>query len=525
MASLHSIRTITNILLGLFVALFLIIIVFSYRQLSETENSYSHIANNVVPTLADNGIIHSQLTALAFLVSSFSQSKNAPEMRVNERQVNEKIEEIYRLMDAESAAVNDLKTVEAEFELLKDAMTQSLSLQQVEIRQQGLISQQMAQGPDAVRYSIEISQSLFAVHTAIGQLFQAERLMDLRNQESRINGLFSQLYAQSEQLEEINLYLKAIQELTFGDEGYTSIKAKIMRERARIEGQSNFIRRFVLDIAKDAEFRAYQFAEQQALLTSNFARTTSQKFSILLAVYTLTFLIGFLLILYIKTRVVSRLVTLNQSIKAQAKRAILISRTEDKDEIGELTNTIANQFDTIEHQKNELTQISFVDSLTKVANRRAFTEHMKQILPLAVRNKIPLSVMLIDVDFFKQYNDEYGHVKGDETLLAVAQTLEKLSRRGTDFVARYGGEEFVCVLLGPSHEEAHNFAEQICEHIRALGIPHSASLNDPRLTVSIGICTEPNPDEAATERLIQCADTALYQAKTQGRDRVVDYKA
>ncbi|WP_100642996.1 GGDEF domain-containing protein [Alteromonas facilis] len=521
--SRQSIRTITNILLGLFVTLFVVMIGFSYRQLSDTEASYQHIAENVVPTLADNGILHSQLTALAFLVSKFAQSQSAPEMRVNQREVNEKVEEIYRLLDADNSVQNDLQTVQSEFEILKDAMTQTLSLQRVANSVVDNIMRTIAVGPTNTLSQQYDKQQLFALHMSITRLFHADRLIDLRNQQSKILAEIERIQKQGNVPQSINAYIEELKAITFADEGYTSIKSKILREKARIEGQSNFIRRFVLDIAKDAEFRAYQFAEQQSQLTSNFAQTTSQKFSVTLMVYTVTFLIGLVLILFIKFRVVSRLVALNELILKQAKRAVVIERTSEKDEIGTLTNTIAHQFDTIEHQKNELTQLSFIDSLTKIANRRAFNEHLEQILPVATRNKIPVSILLIDVDYFKQYNDEYGHVKGDETLFAVAQALESMARRGTDFIARYGGEEFVGVLLGPTMDEAREFAEQICTHIRQLNIQHRASGGEAHLTVSIGVCTENQPESAATERMIHSADTALYKAKTQGRDQVVVY--
>ena len=193
------------------------------------------------------------------------------------------------------------------------------------------------------------------------------------------------------------------------------------------------------------------------------------------------------------------------------------------DEIGDLTRTITDQFNAIEEQKDKLKQLSFVDSLTNIANRRAFNERLEQVLTVSQRNGLSVSLLVIDVDCFKQYNDTYGHLKGDECLHTVAQTIDSTTRRGSDFVARYGGEEFVCILVGQTSEEATDFANQICEQIRALAIEHKDSEVTNTVTVSIGVHTELSLSRQSAERLLQCADTALYQAKTNGRDQVCQY--
>lgn len=521
----RSIRAITDILLGLFVVLFVLIIVFSYRQLSDTERSYNDIATNVVPTLADNGILHSQLTAVAFLVSNFAQAKTLPEMRISYAQVNEKLTEINRLVEAGSPLSADLETIRTEFIELYYAINRQLALEASAgelIETLSKLQSTATEVGDAGRNS---NSELLKLELNLLRLANAKKLIEVRQLERAIRNQIEVVQLQKRLNENEQQYLSALTTLILSDEGLLQVKSLKLREQARTAGQSNFLRRFVLDIAKNAEFNSYQFAEQQSDIASKFAVESSKRFTITLAVYGLSFFIGLVLILYIKSRVVSRLVSLKRFVTRGSSDNIPAGLTRSTDEIGDLTRTITDQFNTIEEQKERLKQLSFVDSLTNIANRRAFNERLEQVLQVSQRNKLPVSLLVIDVDCFKQYNDAYGHLKGDDCLHLIAQTIEATSRRGSDFVARYGGEEFVCILVGQSSDEATHFANKICDQVRALNIEHKHSEVSKVVTVSVGVHTEQLLIEQSSERLLHCADTALYQAKTNGRDQVSQYLA
>jgi diguanylate cyclase (GGDEF)-like protein len=183
----------------------------------------------------------------------------------------------------------------------------------------------------------------------------------------------------------------------------------------------------------------------------------------------------------------------------------------------------------------ELQRLSTVDALTGIANRRAFDEALSQEWRRMMRHGTALSLLLIDVDFFKRFNDTYGHVAGDRCLHAVAQALARRTRRAGEMAARYGGEEFAVLLPHSNREEAGRLAELLCASVRELAIPHAGSTAAPNVTISIGVATiaELPPTAAALSReassstsqlgatvLIETADQALYRAKTSGRDRV-----
>lgn len=160
------------------------------------------------------------------------------------------------------------------------------------------------------------------------------------------------------------------------------------------------------------------------------------------------------------------------------------------------------------------------DSLTGIYNRRFFDEHYKMALGQSARQKMPLSVFMVDIDFFKEYNDFYGHPAGDKTLIKVASTLKAQLSRSSDVLARYGGEEFILMLPNMPEEYAIAFADKLRSAIWNLAIPHQKSRISQQISVSIGISTYDQASEGATLPLIDAADAALYKAKQNGRNQV-----
>lgn len=177
-------------------------------------------------------------------------------------------------------------------------------------------------------------------------------------------------------------------------------------------------------------------------------------------------------------------------------------------------------YEKLKKANQELQRLASLDGLTKLANRRCFDEYINTEWFKSQPQNYPLSLILCDVDYFKLYNDNYGHQAGDECLKQVANTMGAIVSRSGDLVARYGGEEFAIVLPNTDQKGAITVAEKIREEIKNLHIEHRASAVCDRVTVSLGISTLIPSVESTPEMLIQGADQALYQAKKQGRDRV-----
>lgn len=173
----------------------------------------------------------------------------------------------------------------------------------------------------------------------------------------------------------------------------------------------------------------------------------------------------------------------------------------------------------LEEKNQELQLLSTLDGLTGIHNRRHFNDILDQEWQRMLREKSPLSLILLDVDHFKRYNDCYGHFDGDRCLRRVAATLNALLKRPADMVARYGGEEFAAIMPGVDRGGAEHMAEIMRLAIVNLGIEHRKSPVHDMVTVSLGVSSiVPAPDYTAAS-LLQAADRALYQAKLTGRNR------
>ncbi len=180
---------------------------------------------------------------------------------------------------------------------------------------------------------------------------------------------------------------------------------------------------------------------------------------------------------------------------------------------------VKNQLE-LKNNRDVLEALSYRDGLTGIFNRRKFNEYLQTVWGLSVRAMSVLSIIMIDIDFFKPFNDHYGHQAGDECLKKVAQVLEATLRRKTDLPARYGGEEFACVLPNTDSEGATKVAELFQSNIKALQIPHQRSKVDPYVTVSQGVATIVPGREQKPEILVSTADEALYISKESGRNRI-----
>jgi diguanylate cyclase (GGDEF)-like protein/PAS domain S-box-containing protein len=202
-----------------------------------------------------------------------------------------------------------------------------------------------------------------------------------------------------------------------------------------------------------------------------------------------------------------------------------------RNEDGSANSLIGFMFDITERKQieeelvrlqKEFRELSYKDGLTGVANRRMFDSVMEVEWTNAQRNKQPLSLILLDIDYFKQYNDHYGHIQGDDCLKRVAAALGKVATRSRDFFARYGGEEFVLVLPETDAEAAHRIAERCRNAIFKEQVPHEKSDVGQILTISLGVSTMTPTHKDDALDFIEAVDRQLYQAKQRGRNCIVN---
>lgn len=200
-----------------------------------------------------------------------------------------------------------------------------------------------------------------------------------------------------------------------------------------------------------------------------------------------------------------------------------------KDQEGKIQEVIAVSRNITDRKKMELElkqsnehlqYLSSIDSVTGIANRRYFKENFEQEWKRAIQESTPISIILLDIDCFKAYNDTYGHQSGDHSLKQVSKTLESTLHGSHDLVARYGGEEFIIVLPDTDRNEAFIKAEELRSNVEALQIPHETSPIGHYVTISVGVSTMTPSFHQSADILIKEADKALYAAKSEGRNQV-----
>jgi diguanylate cyclase (GGDEF)-like protein len=200
---------------------------------------------------------------------------------------------------------------------------------------------------------------------------------------------------------------------------------------------------------------------------------------------------------------------------AQAMISIASARLHDS-----LEQRVAERTAQLEDANRKLATLSITDGLTGLANRRRFDEVLRTECARAARTRQPLALIMLDVDYFKRFNDHYGHQAGDACLVRVARTLAAGTRHASDLAARYGGEEFAIVLPNTDAPEAQRIGEALRRAIEALGIEHGGSATG-QVSISVGIAIQPALDTGDPDDLLRLADAALYRAKDAGRNCVV----
>jgi diguanylate cyclase (GGDEF)-like protein len=172
----------------------------------------------------------------------------------------------------------------------------------------------------------------------------------------------------------------------------------------------------------------------------------------------------------------------------------------------------------------ELSDLSEIDGLTGIANRRHFDDFFEHEFRHAIRYRTPISLMMLDIDFFKEYNDHYGHLNGDKIIIKIAEIIKKHAKRSNDLAVRFGGDEYIVLLSDATEEFCNNIAFNIQEELEQLNLVHEYSSIVPHITLSIGIASFVPDRDSLPTTLLEYADNALYQSKENGRNRISIYK-
>ena len=316
-----------------------------------------------------------------------------------------------------------------------------------------------------------------------------------------------------------------LKKLLVYDNGLLPTRINELRSIGQSNGRGNFVRNLVYDYIAQVQFHAHELRQN----VKKDIESTNQRIKVqtlvvaLSAIFSTLFLI--VVIYLLQKKIIKRLINLNNDVMLQSSGKKEKLKVEGNDEITDIVNSFNYFVEKIDEQSNRLHELSLTDGLTGIANRRALDKRLVTELQLGKRYRWPTSILILDVDCFKAFNDHYGHLAGDDSLKSVAETLIQCKQRDVDFVARFGGEEFVFILPDTDEKGAQLVANLVLKKVVGMKITHEWNTASRYLTVSIGIATTSLDEDINDVELLERADKALFKAKKQGKNRYTAYKS
>ena len=516
--------------IGVFVAVTLL----SFSRLIDFRTTLSDITQKSVPNLVFSGRVFNQVNTLIYLTEGLSKPNSEAALLIIERNIDMQMDKLQQLANAELADPYlsvQLDALKIELLELKSLIRERLTIQQLlKVRLDNVyqlydrvlsMHNELSENPN---WTLLIADTV----AMAGKSTSMTRMYEIRQTAEQVK----QTLAMSEQeikafpmskrsaVEQLN---ESLEYMLLGVDGVVELRIKQLRIEGRARGRGNFVRNLILDYANLAEYYSYEINELvlEEANTTNTKVDEQIKLIAIVSVVALLFLLS--VVVFLQTQFIRRLKLLDKLVRQHldGKETNIVVR--GNDEISDIANTFNSFVTKIEHQNEILQNLSLTDGLTGIANRRALDERLLYTLKLGLRHLWPTTIMLLDVDYFKKYNDKYGHAKGDECLIEVAAILTSLMQRENDFVARYGGEEFVCVLGDTDAEGAKIVANKIISAMAKHNIPHGESGVASHVTLSIGVISyyPVRGRRGESLELLKQADKALYEAKGKGRNTFV----
>lgn len=524
----------TSSLLGILILFTLLSTLVFYRILSY-ETTLSHISEQDFPEVVLAGQLTSKANQLAIAVATLTNTASNATINIAQEQIFSKIGEIKNIarhQEKDAFLAHQLTVISAELQqfilLNKQKIAVDKKIDSVQLSIHALREQLLpSQSDTGVDY--QDSYSLTRAHLPVIQfvLLLEQALSEKSIQEVR--RLFSELAVLqaglgSQDITLLNLRTQQLLTTLIQNDTLLPLKVKQLRLTAKSNSRANFLTKVIGDYARLVELQANDIERGVLARATLETQKARRQLPVVVGLLLLALIIVGLTIVYIRRRIVNRLVKLNLLVKEGAPGSAQLKELEGNDEISDIAHTFNVFTKTIAAQKKALERLSMADGLTGIANRRAFDIRLTSGMKLAARSTMPLSLLLIDVDYFKSYNDNYGHIAGDNCLCLLARTIDDCLHRPGDFVARYGGEEFACVLPDTDDAGADDLAQSILGVISELQIPHGFEQAGSIVSISIGVATSSTGLADSATMLIERADKALYYAKRHGRNRFASFK-
>jgi diguanylate cyclase (GGDEF)-like protein len=523
------------------VFLFMTAMALSYYRIISFQSVLSNITNDVLPEIVHSTDFHNQINNLFYLHSQLVNANNQASLRIAKNSIEDKLQYIDKQItsrDSNAYLSTQFKVITHEFSNLYDLIKQHLYLREkIQMGQNQMFilhesmfklllqsSQKNSDNIATMMWVLTYSE----IVTLTNRGLTTRRLQSVRQTQRQVNSKIDSLKQNlislplSEQ-KKAQALTTQLQQLWINEDGLLLLKLKEMRIIGRVIGRGNFVKNLLGDFSRVAEFKTYRINEEISKKTIAISDDVATEIKLLSFASLIMLFFIFWLIHFIKNRFIERVVTLKKSVLARHEGKDTKFDISGNDEITDIAKAVNSFAEQLEDQKQTLHDLSLTDGLTGLPNRRAMDQRLSHDLHMVKRNQSSVTVMLIDIDFFKKYNDLYGHLAGDDCLKTISTLLLRCKKRASDFVARYGGEEFLFILPCTNQPDAHKFAENIIAQVNRLKIKHHGSNIADYVTLSIGMATLSHQSNLDISTVLGKADNALYDAKKTGRNRICHY--
>lgn len=510
------------------IILFAIVSALSLLRLSEMQDVLLSLTRESVPIITRSSSLNTDIQSLATLTKFLAESHNTSEKQLANRKLTAAISKINinitnSITDTTYLA-KQLSTVYKEIGELNELVTQKIRQQESLIDDFALFYNYLNTILMQTDYddTAQIEGILLEILMLAVDINQQTRLHTLRKIEADLKTQFQEA-EQSAQIvdKKTQQNLSALKAMLFGQAGLVNQKVLSLKLDGRTRGRDSFVKNLIADVASNLQYQS-QLINQKVFDQANRATNEASRqttFTIWASGIAVVVAFGFIYFLY--RQIVLRLLQLSAQVNRAAEDHSIKVEIKGNDEIAGLAKTFSVFLQRVRDQEEALLDMTLTDPLTGIPNRRAFDKQIQDAISQANRNGWALTILLIDIDYFKPYNDHYGHTDGDACLRLVANQLNSVVLRNTDFCARFGGEEFVCLLPNTDAKGAQYKAEELRKAVESMKIPHIKSVIDDYITISIGAATFSfgNDNKWRSDIIIEQADKALYQAKDEGRNR------
>jgi diguanylate cyclase (GGDEF)-like protein len=515
--------------------LFVLVNILAIFRLIDFQAILSKLTDEALPKITHSGETFRQVNQLTYLTARLASSPSQAFRRIAYKDIEKKIKQIAEHnvnQQDDKYLQSQLQAITKEFSGLNQLVENRIKLYlQVSSREKqmytiynevmnySLVSETKESNQSNALWFLNFSQIVALSSKALTET----RLTAVRQSSAEIVERLALLLKQSEKVKfadtkGVRNIAKRLENILVSDSGLLPTKIRELRNLGRAIGRKNFVHNLVGDYARQVEYYSNQITEIVNDETASSAlRVREQtKLILVMVIFSVIFLVG--IIYYLRRKIVVRLARLNKCVLDRLDGGDLELRIKGNDEISDIAQSFNFLVEEIEMQKRKLEELSLTDGLTGVANRRYLDKQLSSDLKISQRQRLTMSLLIMDVDCFKDFNDHYGHLAGDDCLKMITGCFSRCMLRKSDFVARFGGEEFVCLLPDTNEKGAERIAKNILDSVASLKIPHEKSPIAPYVTISIGIACYYPEEGIGDATLLKRADQALFVAKNDGKN-------